>query len=274
MRRETEMFFSYVLHEDRSVLDFIDSDYTFLNEKLARHYGIDTVKGNDMRRVELPKDSYRGGLLTQGTLLMVTSNPTRTSPVKRGLFVLDNFLGTPTPPPPPDIPQLEESAGKFAGRQPTLREILAVHREKPLCASCHNRMDPLGLAMENFNALGIFRDKDHGQPIDSTGKLISGEPFNDIRELKKILKDTRRLDFYRCLTEKLLTYALGRGLEYYDVETVDRIVEQLEREHGRSSVLISGIIDSAPFQRRRNGLPPADAKPRKPESGQRADAEN
>jgi hypothetical protein len=167
MRRETEMAFDYIAREDRSVLELIDSDYTFLNERLARHYGLTNlnVTGREMRRVDLPADSRRGGLLTHGSMLIVTSNPTRTSPVKRGLFLLENIIGVPPPPPPPDIPDLEESAKVFKDREPTLREVLAVHREKALCSSCHNRMDPLGLALESFNALGMWRDKERGQPI-------------------------------------------------------------------------------------------------------------
>ncbi len=252
MRQETEMLFAYVLRQDRSLIEFLESDYTFLNEKLARHYGITNVAGADMRRVTLPKDSPRGGVLTQGSLLVVTSNPTRTSPVKRGLFLLENILGTPTPPPPPDVPLLEDSEKEFKGKEPVLREVLELHRSKPLCSSCHSRMDPLGLALENFNALGMFREKERKQPIDAAGKLITGEPFHDIRELKHILASEHRQDFYRCLTEKLLTYALGRGLEYYDVETVDQIVARLEKENGHSSALLMGIIESAPFQKRRN----------------------
>jgi hypothetical protein len=252
MRRETEMCFDYVLREDRSVLELIESDYTFLNERLARHYGIPDVPGNEMRRVTLPKDSPRGGVLTHGAILTVTSNPTRTSPVKRGLFILDNLLGTPPPPPPANVPDLEESEREFKDHEPTLREVLALHRGKPLCSSCHNRMDPLGLALENFNALGMWREKERGQPIESAGKLITGESFQDIRGLKGLLANERRLDFYRCLTEKLLTYALGRGLEDYDTHTVDAIVERLDQEQGRSSALLLGIIESAPFQKRRN----------------------
>src|SRR5204862_3063322 len=138
-----------------------------------------------------------------------TSNPTRTSPVKRGLFILDNILGLPPPPPPPNIPNLEDSEKAVDGRQPTLRETLAIHRDKPLCASCHNRMDPLGLALENFNALGMWRDSERGLPIDAAGKLISGESFDDIRQVKQVIVGRHRLDFYRCLTEKLMTFALG-----------------------------------------------------------------
>jgi len=188
-------------------------------------------------------------------MLAVTSNPSRTSPVKRGLFILENIFGAPPPPPPPDIPALEDAAKGFAGRDPTLRETLALHRGKPLCGSCHNRMDPLGLALENFNALGRWREKERGQPIDPAGKLITGESFAGIKELKRILVQSHRDDFYRCLTEKLLTYAIGRGLEYHDVETVDRIVERIRKEDGRASALLLGIIESAPFQKRRYPTP-------------------
>lgn len=251
MRYETEMFFEHIMREDRSVLELLDSDYTFLNERLAKHYGIADIKGEEMRRVELPKDSPRGGLLTQGSILIVTSNPTRTSPVKRGLFILENILGAPTPPPPPDVPELEASEKEFAGKEPTLREVLELHRSKPLCSSCHNRMDPLGLALENFNALGMWRDSERKQRIDSAGKLITGESFNGVRDLKKILRTQRRMDFYQCLTEKLMIYALGRGLEYYDIESIDRIVERLDKEDGKFSALMTGIVESPAFQKRR-----------------------
>jgi hypothetical protein len=251
MRRETEMLFEHVVKGDRGLVELIDCDYTFLNEKLAKHYGIDGVKGDDMRLVKLPPDSPRGGVLTQGTVLTVTSNPDRTSPVKRGLFVLDNILGTPPPPPPPDIPALEDAVKKLAGKTPTLRESLAVHRALPSCAGCHNRMDPLGLAMENFNALGRWRDKEHGGPIDAGGRLVTGESFTGIRELKKILVGEHRREFYRCLSEKLLTYALGRGLDERDTLAVDRLVDRLEKEDGRPSALLLGIVESTPFQRSR-----------------------
>jgi hypothetical protein len=251
MHRETEMYFDHVMREDRSVLEFLDSDYTYLNELLAKHYGIPDVTGDEMRLVKLPPDSPRGGLLTQGTILAVTSNPTRTSPVKRGLFILDNFLGAPPPPPPPSVPALEDAKPKNADHEPTLREMQEAHRADPLCSSCHSRMDPLGLALENFNAMGNWRDKDNKQPIDSTGQLITGEKFKNVQELKHILAHDRQLDFYRCLTEKLLTYALGRGLESYDVETVDQIVDQLARQNGRFSAVLNGVINSAPFQKQR-----------------------
>ncbi|MGH7969726.1 MAG: DUF1592 domain-containing protein, partial [Limisphaerales bacterium] len=232
MRQETQMDFGYVMHENRSVLEFIRSDYTFLNERLARVYGITNVTGKEMRRVNLPPDSPRGGVLTDGSILIVTSNPTRTSPVKRGLFILDNILGMPTPPPPANIPPLEASESAFKDHVPTLRETLAIHREKPLCSSCHNRMDPLGLSLENFNALGMWRHEERGAPIDAAGKLITGETFNDIREVKDALATRHQRDFYRCLTEKLMTFAIGRGLDYYDTETIDRIVDALDHDGG------------------------------------------
>jgi hypothetical protein len=259
MRQETEDVFGYVLHEDRSLLELIDSDYTFLNERLAHQYGITNVTGDEMRRVILPPDSPRGGVLTEGTVLVVTSNPTRTSPVKRGLFILENILGTPPAPPPANIPPLEAAAKGLAAHDPTLRETLAAHRASPLCASCHNRMDPLGLAMENFNALGLWRTNEFKQSIDAAGALLSGESFTNFTELKRILVQKHAEDFYRTLTEKMLTYALGRGLDYYDVETVDQIVSRIEKANGRPSALLSGIVESAPFQKCRLSPPPARA---------------
>jgi hypothetical protein len=251
MRTETEMYFEHLIREDRSVLDLVDSDYTFLNERLAQHYGVPDVTGENMRLVKLPADSPRGGVITQGTVLAVTSNPTRTSPVKRGLFILENILGTPPPPAPPNVPDLEESKKEFKGREPKLSEMLALHRSDKLCSSCHQRMDPLGLAMENFNALGSWRDTDARQPIEPAGQLVTGEKFADVRDLKRVLRRDRKMDVYQCLTEKMMTYALGRGLEYYDVHTVDSIAADLDREGGRMSVLLTGIVESAAFQKQR-----------------------
>lgn len=280
LREESEKVFEYILQNDRSILEFLDADYTFANERLAEHYGIPGVEGDEVRYVELPPDSPRGGVLTQGAVLAVTSNPTRTSPVKRGLFVLDNILGSPPPPPPPDIPPLEEAKKGFADHEPSLREILALHREKPLCSSCHNRMDPLGLALENFNAMGMWRDHEAlpppprnrnrpanfdptaeplpedvtptlGPAIDSSGRLITGETFNGVSELKEVLIANHRREFYQNLVQKVLIYATGRGIDFHDVESVDRIVAELERNNGRMSALISGVINSAPFQRQR-----------------------
>jgi hypothetical protein len=254
MEHETQMVFAYILHEDRSVSELIESDYTFLNQKLAAAYGLANlgVTGDEMRRVTLPPDNPRGGVLTEGTMLVVTSNPDRTSPVKRGLFVLNNILGAAPPPPPPNVPALEVAEKEFHDHEPTLRETLTAHRDKPECASCHSRLDPVGLAFENFNALGVWRDQERGQTIEPAGRLISGESFTNVSELKHILAANHRAQFYRCLTEKLLTYATGRGMEYYDTETVDRIVQQLDAEDGRFSVLLTGIIESAPFQKERS----------------------
>jgi hypothetical protein len=254
MRRETEMTLEYIVRENRNLLELVDADYTFLDERLAKHYGIEGVDGDKMRRVDLPADSVRGGVLTQGTTLVVTSNPDRTSPAKRGLYILENLLGTPPPPPPPDIPSLEQAEAEMTGQAPTVRQLLERHRADPLCSSCHNRMDPLGLALENFNPLGLYRDEERKQKIDSAGELITGESFDTIRELKHILATERADDFYRCAAEKMLTYALGRGLEYYDVEAVDQILDRVKQDDGRAMALLTAIIESAPFQRTR---PPA-----------------
>lgn len=250
MRKETEMLVAHLVEENRSALKLFTADYSFLNEPLANLYGIEGVKGTQMRKVSLPKDSNRGGILTHGSLLVVTSNPTRTSPVKRGLFVLENLLDTPAPPAPPDVPTLEEvkKAGK---KKMTMRETMVVHREKALCASCHARMDDLGLALENFNAIGMFRAEEEGKPIDTAGQLITGEKFSTVAELNQILATSRRADFYRCITTKLLTFALGRGMEYYDSPAIDKITSDLEKSGGKMRTLIYGVVNSTPFQKRR-----------------------
>ncbi len=264
---EPAAYFGYVLHNDRSVDEFLNSNYIFLNSTLANYYyGGDyatQVPGDEMRKVELAANDWRGGVLTMGSVMMVTSNPTRTSPVKRGKWILENILGAPSPPPPPNIPALEQAGQKIVDHVPTMRETLAAHRADPNCSSCHDRMDPLGLALENFNALGTVRLQDLGQPIDATGKLATGEAFKDIRDLKQILATNHREEFYRCLTEKMLTYALGRGMEFYDVPTVDKIVENLDNNGGRFSALLLGIINSAAFQEERTqpDAPPAPAAP-------------
>jgi Protein of unknown function (DUF1592)/Protein of unknown function (DUF1588)/Protein of unknown function (DUF1587)/Protein of unknown function (DUF1585)/Protein of unknown function (DUF1595) len=263
MKRETEAYFAHVLREDRPILELIDSNYAFVNASLAKLYGIPDVTGREVQKVTLPKGSPRGGLLTQAGVLMITSNPGRTSAVKRGNFILENILGTPTPPPPPDIPALEEALKGIKDREPTMREVMEVHRADAMCAACHNRMDPLGLAFENYNAMGIWRDTEKTQPIDASGKLVNGRTFKDARELKQILLTENKLDVYRCLTEKMMTYALGRGPEYQDVETIDQIVDRIEREDGRFSALLTGIIESSPFQKRRN-LPAFASKPPDP----------
>ena len=259
LKKEAEAYFNYVVRENRNVLELIDSDYAFVNETLATYYGMpaDTAKGDEMRKIILPADDPRGGgVLTMASTLAVTSNPTRTSPVKRGKWILENILGAPAPPPPPAVPSLEETEKRISDRVPTQRELLAIHREDALCASCHNRMDPLGLALENFNALGLYRTQELGQPVDSTGELFTGEAFKNIRDLKHILRTKHQSEFYLTLTEKLMTYALGRGVEYYDVPTLDKIVDRLESNDGHFAELLMGVIESAPFQQRRIGAPP------------------
>jgi Protein of unknown function (DUF1588)/Protein of unknown function (DUF1587)/Protein of unknown function (DUF1592)/Protein of unknown function (DUF1585)/Protein of unknown function (DUF1595)/Planctomycete cytochrome C len=251
MKQEVEACFNHIVREDRSVLELLQSDYTFVNDALAPVYGITNITGPEMREVKLPPDNPRGGVLTMGAILTVTSNPTRTSPVKRGKWILQNILGQPPAPPPPNIPALEDTQAKITGHQPTQRELLAIHRENPLCASCHSRMDPLGFAMENFNAFGRARSKEYGQPIDPSGELATGEKFADARDLKSSLVEKHRIEFYRTITEKLLTYVLGRGVEYYDMPTVDGIAARLDKEDGRFSALLMGVLESAPFQERR-----------------------
>jgi hypothetical protein len=247
MIEETERFFEAVVKEDRSILDFIDADFTFVNETLARHYKIEGVKGKEFQRVKLP-DSKRGGILTHASILTVTSNPTRTSPVKRGKWILENILNTPPPPPPPEVPELEENQAELKG---SLRQRMEQHREKPICASCHQRMDPLGFAFENFDAIGGWRDRDGKFSIDPTGTLPNGQTFNGPMELRRILKTTKQVDFRRCLTEKMLTYALGRGLEFYDRCAVDDISAAVAKNDHRFSSLVIAIVKSDPFQLRK-----------------------
>ncbi len=262
MFKETELFFEAVIREDRSILDLIDGNFTYLNERLARHYGIVDTNGNhargegsqkrgqslygrEFKRVTLqPGD--RGGLLTQASVLAVTSNPTRTSPVKRGRWVLEQLLGTPPPPPPPDVPELNDKR-MLTG---TLRQQMEQHRANPSCAACHARMDPIGFAFENFDAIGAYRAQDGGQPIDASGTLPSGQSFKGPAELKGILKGKKDL-FSRCLAEKMLTYALGRGVEYYDRPAVDTIVRELAHHEYKFSTLVIEIVKSEPFRLRR-----------------------
>ncbi|MFO0945847.1 MAG: DUF1592 domain-containing protein [Planctomycetota bacterium] len=246
MREETLLFFETVMKEDRSILDFIDADFTYLNGRLAKHYGIPGVDGSEFRRVALPPGP-RGGILTQASILTVTSNPTRTSPVKRGKWILEELLGEPPPPPPPNVPELEAQGQSLTG---TLRQKMEQHRSNPSCASCHARLDPLGFGLENFNAIGGWRDKEGDFPIDASGELPDGSRFQGPAELKQILK-SKQAEFRRCLTEKMLTYALGRGLEYYDQCAVDEIVEALAADGNRFSRLILEVASSEPFQQRR-----------------------
>jgi hypothetical protein len=247
MLEETRLFFGSVVRDDRSVLDFLDATDTFVNERLARHYGIPGIKGEEFRRVTL-HDERRGGLLGQASILTVTSNPTRTSPVKRGKWILEQILGTPPPPPPANVPELKED--KDVVLSGTLRQRMEQHRANPDCATCHGRMDPLGFGLENFDAIGAWRDKEGSFPIDASGTLPGGRSFAGPKALKSILRE-READFARCLSEKLLTFALGRGLDYYDKCAVDKIVAAIGQNDYRFSALVLGIVNSDPFQKRR-----------------------
>ena len=247
-RRETELFFESIVREERSAYDLLRADYTFLNERLARHYGIPNIKGTRFRRVTLDESTRRAGLLGQGSILTVTSYPDRTSPVVRGKWVLENLLGAPPPPPPPDVPELEASS--FAAAPRSVRERMEQHRRSPACASCHRMMDPIGLALENFDAVGKWRAlEESGASIDASGSLPDGTKFVGARGLTDALLQSDV--FVRTLTEKMLTYALGRGLEYYDAPAVRAIVREAARQDSRVVALIQEIVRSAPFQMRR-----------------------
>lgn len=246
MKTETRMFFESVLRENLSLTEFLDSRFTFVNERLARHYGMEGVTGPDFRRVELTT-SQRGGILSHASVLTVSSYPTRTSPVIRGKYVLQNILGAPPPAPPADVPTLDEEA---VGNQGSLRQQMEKHRSSAMCASCHNRMDVLGFGLENYDATGKWRTMDGKFPVDVTGTFPNGKSFATPAEMRAILKDEMP-EFSHCLTEKMLTYALGRGLERYDRRTVDDIDRKLSGSGYRSQTLIFEIVRSLPFQSRR-----------------------
>ncbi len=247
MVNETKLFFRSVMNDNRTILDFLDGKYSFVNERLAKHYDIPDVRGDEFQLVSFD-NGRRMGLLTQASILTLTSNPNRTSPVKRGKWIMENILGTPPPEPPPDVPQLEETAKAAPGT--SLREQLELHRKDPGCASCHRQMDALGFGFENFDAVGKWRDKDGEFPVDSSGTLPSNETFNGAVELVRILKK-RESQFCRCLTEKMLTYALGRGLEYYDKCAIDKIEKALKKDNLRFATLVVEIVKSEPFLMRR-----------------------
>jgi len=251
MKRETEMFFASVVRENRSVLDFLRTDYTFLNERLAEHYGIGGVKGTAFRKVMLDPASGRGGLLGQGSILTVTSYGNHTSTVKRGKWILDNLLAAAPPPPPPDVPALKATQ---AGRQLNAREQMELHRSDPACASCHVKMDPLGFALEHYDAVGAFRTQDAGRPIDASATMPDGAQFDGLGGLQKILLDHKD-EFTRAFTERLLTYALGRGLEPYDQPKVRAIARATAADDYRIRTLILGIVQSEPFNLRRTPDP-------------------
>lgn len=254
MRRETELLFESIIHEDRSVLDLLTADYTFVNERLARHYGIPDIYGSRFRRVAITDDA-RKGLLGQASILAVTSHAERTSPVVRGKFILENILGMPVPPPPPDVPPLKAPE---AGEQPkTIREQMAEHRANPACATCHKIMDPIGFSLENFDAVGAWRAREPGGPIDASGQLADGTKVEGVAGLRDAI--VRRPDmFASTLTEKMLTYGLGRGVDYYDMPAVRAIVRDAAQSNYRFSAIVMGIVRSTPFQMR--AAPPREAE--------------
>ena len=248
-KREMEMFVESILREDRSVLDLVTANYTFVNERLALHYGIPNVRGERFRRVTL-EDSNRWGLLGKGSVLMVTSYPNRTGPVLRGAWILENIAGTPPSPPPPNVEGFKEN--KAGEKAKSVREIMEQHRANPSCNACHGVMDPLGFALENFDAIGAWRtkDRDAGTPIDASGKLVDGTPVTGPNDLRQALM-RRPEQFVETITEKMMTYALGRSVEYYDMPTVRKIVRDAARDNYRFSSIVLGIVKSAPFEMKR-----------------------
>ena len=243
------MFFQHVLSENRPLSDFINARYTFLNQELATYYGIKDVKGPDFRRVDLTTDQ-RGGVLSQGSVLAVSSYPSRTSPTIRGKYILNNILGTPPPPPPPDVPALDDSK---IGSDVSLRKQLEAHRSNPVCASCHSKMDVLGFGLENYDAIGKWRTMDGKFPIDVGGTMPSGKSFQTAAEMRTILMDNLP-QVSRCMVEKIMTYALGRGMQTFDNKTIDDINKKLQGDGYHFQTLIYEVVRSLPFQSRRGEL--------------------
>ena len=250
-RRETELLFDSIVHENRSALELLTADYTFVNERLARHYGMANVRGANFRRVALGPESPRRGLLGHGSLLTLTSRPNRTSPTVRGAWILETLLGTPPPAPPAAVPALPEPEPGTLARVLSMREQIAVHRANPACSNCHSKIDPLGFALENFDAVGAWREVDQSQtPVDASGVLPDGTRFRDLTEFRSLLVGRPEL-FVTSVTERLLTYGLGRNLEYFDAPTVRRIVASAAPDHYKFSSLIAGVVRSTPFTFRR-----------------------
>jgi mono/diheme cytochrome c family protein len=245
--KETELLVSSVVRDDRSLLDLLDADYTFLNQRLAEHYGVPNIYGSQFRRVAV-SDPNRRGLIGQGSILTLTSYPNRTSVVQRGKWILENLLGTPPPPPPADVPELKAEVN---GKVLSLREQMQVHRANPVCAACHARMDPIGFALENYDGAGKWRSEDAGNPIDASGKLPDGTQFQGPAGLRQLMLTKYRDDFVRTATEKLLTYALGRGVEYYDYPAVRAIARDASRDNYKMSSLVLAVVNSTPFRMRR-----------------------
>ena len=248
MAAETNLFFESIIRDDRNILDLLDADFTYLNEELARHYNIDGITGDQFRLVLLD-DARRGGVLTQASFLTITSNPTRTSPVKRGKWVMEQILGTPPPLPPANVPPLEEEESAVDPTAP-LRKKMEQHRADPNCSVCHVKMDAIGFAFENFDATGQWREKDGRFDIEPAGALPDGRAFADAIDLKGILLEDSD-QFTRNLARQMLTYALGRGLEFYDRCAIDDIVAEVQSQNYRFSSLVLAIVQSDPFQRRR-----------------------
>ena len=244
MKEETSLFFNSIVREDRSVMDLLNADYTFVNERLARHYGIPNVYGSQFRRVTVGNEARRG-LLGQASVLAVTSYPNRTSPVERGKWVLTNLLGVPPQPPPPNVPALEETSTD--GKVLSLRERMERHRANPVCAGCHKVMDPIGFALESFDGIGRWRSTQDGAPIDTSGTLFNGASVDGVVGLRQNLVARPEI-FVGVMTEKMLTYALGRGLEYYDMPAVRKIVRDAKNRDFRFSSIVLGIARSTPFQ--------------------------
>ncbi len=250
LKRETQLFVASQIAEDRSLVELVSANYTFVNERLARHYRIPNLYGDRFRRIRFTPQDGRGGLLTQGSLLTVTSYPNRTSPVLRGKWLLENFIGAPPPEPPPNVPALKE---KGDGGQPqTVRERLEAHRKNPPCSTCHAPMDPLGFALENFDGIGAWRTSEAGAPIDSTGMLPSGVQLRGVGGLRQALTTTYRDQFVRTVIEKLLIYSLGRGVERSDMPAVRAIARETAASDYRWSAVIQAIVTSVPFQMRRS----------------------
>jgi hypothetical protein len=246
--QETSLFLDSVLRSNRSVLDLLSADYTFVNERLAKHYGIPNIHGTDFRKVTFPPGSPRGGLLGQGSLLTITSYANRTSPVNRGKWVLEVLLSAPPPPPPAVVPALKTEA-QNTGKPLAMREAMLQHRADPACASCHVRMDPIGFAMENFDAVGRWRDRDAGQPIDASGVFPDGSKFDGMAGLKAALLSHPE-EFVSTLTGKLLMYAAGRNVQYFDQPVIRKIVRTSAKENYAFASLVRGVVESAPFRLR------------------------
>ncbi|HUU34017.1 MAG TPA: DUF1592 domain-containing protein, partial [Vicinamibacterales bacterium] len=246
MARETELLFDYLVREDRSALELLTADYTFVNERLARHYGISGVTGPAFRKVAYP-DETRRGILGHGSVLTLTSHGNRTSPVLRGKWVMEVLLGSPPPAPPPNVPELDATASSTGGRNLSVAEQLAQHRAGPVCSSCHNVIDPIGLSLDNFDPTGAWRIKDRGVPVNPAGELYDGTALNGVADLRAALVGRSDV-FVTHLTERLLSYALGRRVEYYDMPTVRQIVKNAAAADYRMSVLIRGVVGSAAFR--------------------------